>query len=44
MQEIDWAKALGVFIFGFGGVFICLALLTGAIQFSSWIIKKVVKA
>ncbi len=42
MHEIDWAKAVGVFIFGFGGVFICLALLTGVIQISGSIIKKFV--
>jgi Na+-transporting methylmalonyl-CoA/oxaloacetate decarboxylase gamma subunit len=42
MNEIEWAKAVKVFIFGFGGVFICLALLTLSIQFSSSIIKKLV--
>ena len=43
MDEVDWAKAVGVFIFGFGGVFICLALLTAAIQISSLIIRKFVE-
>ena len=42
MHEIEWGKAVGVFIFGFGGVFICLALLTGAIQVSSSIIRRFV--
>ena len=43
MHEIDWAKAVGVCIFGFGGVFICLALLTGVIQISGLIIKRFVE-
>jgi Na+-transporting methylmalonyl-CoA/oxaloacetate decarboxylase gamma subunit len=40
MQEIDWAQALGVFVFGFGGVFVCLLMLTAAIQISSALIRK----
>jgi len=42
MNEIDWIKALKVFIFGFGGVFVCLALLTMAVQLSSLVIQKLV--
>ena len=42
MNEIDWAKAVGVFIFGFGGVFVCLAFLTVAIQISGSIIRRFV--
>lgn len=43
MNEIDWAKAAGVFVFGFGGVFVCLGLLTVAIQISGSIIRKIVE-
>lgn len=35
---VDWGTAVQVFIFGFGGVFISLALLTIAIQLSGKII------
>ena len=42
MNEIEWAKAVKVFIFGFGGVFACLSLLTIAIQLSSSVIRKFV--
>ena len=42
MNEIDWATALKVFIFGFGGVFVCLVLLTISIRVSGSIIQKLV--
>jgi len=42
MNEINWAKAIQVFFFGFGGVFVCLALLTAAVQISGSIIKRLV--
>ena len=35
---IDWGTAVQVFIFGFGGVFVSLALLTIAIYISGKII------
>ena len=43
MNEIDWATALSVFIFGFGGVFVCLLLLTIAIRVSGALVQALVK-
>ncbi len=42
MDEIEWGSALEVFIFGLGGVFICLTLLILAIRVNSTVIKKIV--
>ena len=35
---VDWGSAFQVFIFGFGGVFVSLVLLTIAIQLSGKIV------
>lgn len=37
---IDWSAALRVFVFGFSGVFITLALLMLAITISGYVIAK----
>ncbi len=39
---VDWGTAIQVFVFGFGGVFVSLALLTIAIQLSGKIIHTLV--
>lgn len=39
----DWSAALRVFVFGFSGVFITLALLMLAIAISGYIIAKLSK-
>jgi Na+-transporting methylmalonyl-CoA/oxaloacetate decarboxylase gamma subunit len=36
----DWTKALQIFVFGFGGVFAVLWLLTIVIQASGYLIQK----
>jgi len=38
---VDWTMAVQVFVFGFGGVFLTLGLLTIAIQLSGKIIQAV---
>ena len=43
MNEIQWAEAFQVFLFGFGGVFLCLVLLTIAIRVSGSVIKRIVE-
>ena len=36
---VDWGTALQVFVFGFGGVFLCLTLLTIGIYLSGLILR-----
>ncbi|MCD6352670.1 MAG: hypothetical protein J7M06_00455 [Proteobacteria bacterium] len=39
-METNWTNAFQVFAFGFGGVFLCLLILTTAIQVNGSIIHK----
>lgn len=39
-METNWTAALQVFMFGFGGVFLCLLLLTAAITVSGAVVHK----
>jgi len=39
-METNWMNAFRVFVFGFGGVFLCLLILTTAIRINGSIIQK----
>lgn len=40
LAEIPWADGVRVFVFGFGGVFLALAMLAGGIKVVSVIVQR----